>query len=263
MTRKLILPISALSIVCLSPATLQSAVSVSLSPPYIEKVMASGGKLQDTISYTNDSDTPMLVTVDFADFAVSDTGEVSEMPSGTDVSSLARSIRISPSKIQVPPGGRTFFRYSVTAPEEFTQLRSQIFFSSTPVVESAPNQVLFIARMGVPIYVENVNAQPAAVKVHEVKWERTGENNESLVLKTVVTNEGERNIRPAGFLEVRSKDGEFAQTFPFNEGNEPVLPGQKREWTLSFGPVPGGELSLNLRFSIAPRAMFQERYTVQ
>ncbi|HUF16971.1 MAG TPA: hypothetical protein VMS12_02875 [Thermoanaerobaculia bacterium] len=263
MTKKLILLSAVLLLSVLSPGSLTAAVSVSLSPPYIEKLMPSGGKLQDTISYTNDSDTPMLVTVDFADFGVSATGEVSEMPSGTDVTSLARSIRISPSKIQVPPGGRTFFRYSVTAPEEFTQLRSQIFFSSTPIVESAPNQVLFVARMGIPIYVENVKAQPADIKVHEVKWERSGENNESLVLKAVVTNEGERNIRPSGFLEVRSQDGRFAQTFPFNEGNEPVLPGQKREWTLSFGPVPGGELSLDLRFAIGPRAMFRERYTVQ
>lgn len=238
------------------------AVSVSLAPPFIEKLMPAEGKLQDTITYTNDSDTPMLVTVDFADFAVTEAGEVTEMPSGTDVSSLARSIRVSPSKIEVPPGGRTLFRYSVDAPAEFTQLRSQIFFSSMPIVESAPNQVLFVARMGIPIYVENVKALPADIKVHELKWERAGESGERLVLKALVTNEGERNIRPTGFLEVRSKDGEFAQTFPFNEGNEPVLPGQKREWTLTFGPVPGGELSLDLRFATGPRAMFQERYTV-
>ncbi len=262
MTRKRIILNIVVSLLLVAPSALYAAVSVSLSPPFIEKLMPAGGKLQDTISYTNDSDTPMLVTVDFADFAVSDTGEVSEMPSGTDATSLARSIRISPSRIQVPPGGRTSFRYSVTAPEEFTQLRSQIFFSSTPVVEDAPNQVLFVARMGIPIYVENVKAAPADIRVHELKWERAGDNDERLVLKARVSNEGERNLRPSGFLEVRSKDGEFAQTFPFNEGNEPVLPGQKREWILSFGPVPGGELSLNLRFSTAPRGMFQERYSI-
>ena len=261
MTRKLALVLlTSLTILHAVPAL--AAVSVSLAPPYIEKLMPAGGKLQDTISYTNESDTPMMVTVDFADFAVSDTGEVSEMPSGTDVSSLAKAIRISPAKIEVPPGGRTLFRYTVDAPEQFTQLRSQIFFSSTPIVESAPNQVLFIARMGIPIYVENAKAVPADIKVHEVKWERAGESGESLVLKALVSNEGERNIRPTGFLEVRSRDGEFAHTFPFNEGNEPVLPGQKREWTMSFGPVPGGELSLDLRFASGPRAMFQERYTV-
>ena len=260
MVRKLLLVLLCFPI--LQPRSAVAAISVSLAPPYIEKLMPAGGRLQDTISYTNESDTPMMVTVDFADFAVSDAGEVSETPSGTDVSSLARSIRISPTKIEVPPGGRTQFRYSIHAPEKFTQLRSQIFFSSTPIVERAPNQVLFVARMGIPIYVENAKAVPADIKVHEVKWERAGESGESLVLKALVSNEGERNIRPTGFLEVRSRDGEFAHTFPFNEGNEPVLPGQKREWTMSFGPVPGGELSLDLRFASGPRAMFQERYTV-
>jgi hypothetical protein len=257
MTRKFL---ASMALLLAAPA-LFAAVSVSLAPPYVEKVVRPGAKLQDSITYMNESDTPMMVTVDFADFGVDEAGQVVEMPTGTDQATLARYLRVSPLKVRVEPGGRTIFRYSMTAPESFGQLRTQIFFSSTPIVPGAANQVLFVARMGVPLYVENINAKPASLKVHEVKWER--DDARTLILRLQVTNEGERNIRSNGYLQVRSKNGEFAKTFPFNETNEPVLPGQKRDWRIGFGPVPEGELTLDLRFATSPRTMFEEKYQLE
>lgn len=260
MTRKLLLSFALLLAAVNSNG---AGVSVSLAPPFVEKLVRPGAKLQDSIIYMNESETPMMVTVDFADFAVDESGQVQEMPTGTDPSTLARYLRVSPLKVRVEPQARAVFRYNVTAPESFAQLRTQIFFSSTPIVPEAPNQVLFVARLGVPLYVESTAAKPASLKVHEVKWERSKDDPSELILHLQVTNEGERNIRSNGYLQVRSKNGDFSKTFPFNDSNEPVLPGQKRDWRLGFGPIPAGELSLSLRFATSPRSMFEENYEVE
>jgi hypothetical protein len=260
MNRKTLL--ASLTVCLLVGSSLSAAVNVTLAPPFIEKLVRPGTKLNDTIVYTNNSDEAMEVSVDFADFTVNEKGEVAEMPSGTDATTLARYLRISPMKIQVEPGGRAMFRYSLAAPAEFNHLRTQIFFSSKPIVEDKPNQVLFIARMGIPLYLESTSAKAPSIKVHEVKWERSSDDPSILNLHLLVTNEGERIIRPTGYLQVRSSDGNFSKNFNFNEGNEPVLPGQKRNWRLGFGPVPGGDLSLDLRFATSPRTMFEEKYQI-
>src|SRR5437764_10902615 len=72
------------------------AVSVSLSPPFIEKLARPASRVSDTIALTNGSLFPVDVSVDFADFRVSDGGEVEEMPPGVDPSSLAPHLHITP-----------------------------------------------------------------------------------------------------------------------------------------------------------------------
>lgn len=241
-----------------SPEAIRAqGLSVALAPPIIEKSIRAGTTLRDRISYTNRSDQPLMVSVDFADFDVDEQGEVQEMPAGTDPSTLTRYIRITPLSIRVQPGRQIFFRYTVSAPPEFTQLRTQVFFSSRPVVPEGTNQVVFVARMGIPLYVENLSARPASLKVAELKWERLAEKSDTLAVKMRITNEGERNIRPTGFCEVRSTDGSFVKSFPFNDGREPLLPGQKRDWRLSMAPVPEGALAVKLRFTDSPRTNFE------
>jgi hypothetical protein len=234
------------------------AVSVSLSPPFIEKLARPSGRLSDTIALTNGSLFPVDVSVDFADFRVSDRGEVEEMPPGVDPSSLASHLHITPLTLRVNPKQRAYFRYTVETPAEFRQLREQIFFTSVPVVPNAANQVVFVPRLGVPLYVENISAKPPAVHVDSVKWSRP--SNDALELELDVRNDGERNIRPKGFVEVRSIRGTFSSTFPFNRGNEPLLPAQRRHWPLRFNPVPAGDLSVRLHFETSPRAAFDQQY---
>ena len=148
-----------------------------------------------------------------------------------------------------------FFRYAVDAPPEFDQLRGMVYFSAVPQVPGAPNQVLVVARAGVPLYVENRHSEPAALQVEGVEWQRSGDGH--ITLKTATRNTGERNIRPSGYVRVRTKDDTFDKTFDFNEGREPVLPGQRRRWEMTFGPVPDGELSVETRFSTSTRTTYE------
>jgi hypothetical protein len=233
------------------------AISIAIVPPRIEKAVGSTSKVADVIEFTNQGSVPVLVSVDLADFGVDESGEVAEKPPGSQPVSLVPYLRVSPSSLRVAPSQRVYFRYSAEPPADFKQLRAMIYFSSRPEVPDRSNQVLVVARMGVPLYLENRRARPAALRVDEITWERSGEPRDRLTLKLRTSNDGERNIRPSGYVEVRSPDGRFDRSYAFNEGQEPVLPGQKRRWELSFGPVPKGELEVEVRFAVSPRASYE------
>jgi hypothetical protein len=146
-------------------------------------------------------------------------------------------------------------------PEQFSQLRAKIYFSCKPDIEVPPNATVLVPRLGIPIYVENKNAKPASLDVSRIEWNRLADGDQ-LHLDFDVANTGERNIRPTGYLEVHSKDDDFYKVFPFNNGKEPVLPGQKRKWQMNFGPVPLGELTLKLHFDTSFKTSFDAEYRI-
>jgi len=229
-------------------------MSLAVVPPVVEKVVPAGSRLRDTLAFTNRGKEPVLVSVDFADFAVEESGDVREQPPASDASSLVPNLRISPMQVRVAPAQEVHFRYAVEVPDEFEQLRAMVFLSSRPDTPPGANQVQVVARMGVPIYVENTKASPAALRVEDVVWERDEEAGGRLRLRLTVANEGGRNIRPDGYVHVRATNGAYEATFDFNEGREPVLPGQRRRWELTFGPVAEEELAVKLRLATSHRA---------
>jgi hypothetical protein len=251
-----------LLLAALAGSTALAEVSIAIVPPYIEKVARPGSHLSDTLSYTNQGDHPVLVEIDLADFAVGEGGEVAEAPPGTDPTSLASRLHVSPTSIRVVPGQRVYFRYSIEAPDEFSQLRSMIFLSSHPELPDGANQVQVVARMGVPLYVESTDSEPARLEVGEIHWDRPEGSLDRIRVRAVVVNHGQRNIRPEGFVHVDSADGKFSTTFEFNEGREPVLPGQKRRWEQTFGPVPTGEVAVRLRVATSARTSHESTSTV-
>jgi len=241
----------------LLPSGASADVSVAIVPPYVEKVVRSGSQVSDTLSYTNQGSDPVIVQVDFSDFGVNESGEVTEQPPGSHSSSLIRHLRISPMKIRVVPDQQVFFRYSVETPEVFDQLRSMIFLSSYPETDPGANQVQIVARLGVPLYVENTKAAPAQLEIESVEWDRPEKSPDQLRVRLLVSNHGQRNIRPGGFVHVETADGKFNTTFDFNQGREPVLPGQRRRWEQFFGPVPEGKLEVKLRLATSARTSYE------
>ena len=95
------------------PAPPRAGMSVAIVPPYVEKVIPPGSRITDTLSFRNNGDEPVVVSVDFADFGVSETGEVTEQPPGSQPFSLARNIHISPMQVRVVPDQQVFFRLLV------------------------------------------------------------------------------------------------------------------------------------------------------
>lgn len=243
-----------------SPAV--AAISIAVAPPLIERVTRPGSTIRDIILFRNAGSDPLDVSVTFVDFVVQEDGSVKEVPPGLDRSSVLPYAQITPLRARVEPNQQVSFRYTVRTPADFKQLRTMVMFAGVPQLSATGNQVLFAPRVGVPLYVESTEARPARLEVSDVRWERSPESPDKLMLSMVIRNDGDRNIRPAGTVQVRSAATRFNETFQFNEGREPVLPGQKRNWTLTFGPVPGGELSVSLRFATSFRDTFASDYHV-
>ena len=233
----------------------QGQLTTAVAPSRVEKLVNPGSKVSDVITFTNQGDVPVTVTLSLVDFDMNEAGEVVELPPGMGSNTVAPYFRISPLRTVVAPQERANFRYSVQTPETFDQLRAFIYFESQPQAEeSGGRRVLFVTAMGIPFYVENRKAEHGALTVDDLMWERTGDEQNYLTLKLSATNTGARNFRPGGFLTVRSEDDSFSQTFDINRGRDVVLPGHARDLSWTFGPVPTEALSLKLRFETSFRS---------
>ncbi len=223
--------------------------TTAVAPARVEKLVNPGSKVEDVITFTNQGDAPVEVRISIVDFDVDEVGLVTELPPGTHPNTIAPYFRISPLRTVVGAREQAHFRFAVQTPEEFDQLRAFVYFESQPIVsDEGGKQVLFATAMGIPLYVENRKMERGTLTVHDLAWERIGEEQQYVQLKLHVTNEGERNIRPGGFLTVRSEDDRFLETFDVNAAGDVVLPGHERHLTMQFGPVPDDGLSLKLRF---------------
>ena len=257
--RRLIL--TAILVVAAASALL-AQTSVAISPQIIEKVVRPGDRLSDIVSFTNSGKEPVQVSLELADFAVDEDGKAHDRPPGTEPSSLAPFLRITPPTIRVAPQQTVNFRYLAELPVEFTQRRVMIYFLVRPPTALVANGAGFIIvpRIGVPLYAENIAARPASLHVDSITWSRADDG--SLHADLQLRNEGERNIRPQGFVLVRSTNGRFLREFPFNEGREPVLPSQSRQWHVTFGPVPRDDLLVDFRLTTSPTGTFHETYPI-
>ena len=213
---------------------------ISISPQVVELQAKPGSAREDALAFFNESDTPLTVSVTIVDFLPDQTGRVIEKPAGVEADSIARSMRISPITARVAPQQTVYFRYRIEAPAEFTQLRGVVSFRAVPDAQgnSGGSRTIFVPVLGILCYVENPAAAPGRLEVNGVTAAR---EKDRLLLSLRVTNKGQRNIRPTGFVRVRSKDGAFDESYPFNDGRGAVLPGFLRDWELRLGPVPGGE----------------------
>ena len=234
------------------------ALSVSLSPQIVEKTANAGGKVSDVIAFTNESDDSLAVSIELADFTVDERGEVVEKPPGTEASTLVPYLRVSPVRIEIAPGERVFFRYSIALPQQFEHLRTMLFFVSRPVRKQKGSAVaIVVPRLGVPLYVESRRAKAAELKVEEVVTERSTSDESTVSVRVTMRNVGQRLIRPGGTIDVES-----GPSFPFNVGAQPVLPGQTRVFATSLEGVGGGDLSINVRLTSSVRGIFSGRYRV-
>ncbi len=252
---------AAILAVAVVPALL-AQTSVAISPQIIEKVIRPGRSLSDIVSFTNSGKAPVQVSLELADFAVDANGKAHDRPPGTEPSSLAPFLRITPPTVRVAPQQTVNFRYTAQLPAEFTQRRVMIYFLVRPTTALVANGAGFVIvpRLGVPLYAENITAKPAQLRIDSISWSRADDG--SLHAGLELRNEGERNIRPQGFVLVRSKDGRFLRQFPFNEGREPVLPSQSRQWHVAFGPVPRDDLLVDFRLTISATKTFHQTYAI-
>ena len=236
-----------------------ASVALAISPQLLELLVAPGDELGDVVSYTNTGTQPVSVSIQLTDFTIDGDGQAIEATPATHPSTLVPYLKISPLRADVAPGQRVYFRYAIKAPENFTHLRTMVYFVARPVRKTTKvSAAIFVPRIGIPIYLENRQARPAALHVGDVKWQRDAKGD--VVLHVPVTNDGERLHRPGGFIQVRSAAG--TKNVPFNEQGNPVLPGQTRQFAVPLNDVGGGELSLQVRVMTSTRSVFNKEYRI-
>ena len=246
----------------LSAATAAAQLKIDLVPPFVEKTVRPGSTVRDAIIFRNQGVTTLEVSVETVDFDVDADGLVIERPPGSLASSLVPYLRISPLQTVVAPGQEVAFRWEAETAKDLVHRRVMVFFRSKPQVESSnAAQVLVVPRLGVPVYVESINAAPAQIDVASASVERLPGHEDRLRLSLDVTNAGQRNIRPQGELRIRSDSG-TAVAFPINEGRDSVIPHATRHFGQEVGPVPGGELSVEVVFDVSPRERYREQMVV-
>ena len=234
------------------------AVSLAISPQIVELLVNPGSTTDDAISYTNTGTTPVALSIELTDFTIGADGKAVELPPGTHGSTLVPYLKISPLRINVAAGQKVYIRYSIQAPAQFTHLRTMVYFVARPTQKPTGRAaVVLVPRIGMPIYLENRQAKAAALQVGDVRWQR---DPKGVVLHVPVTNDGERLYRPGGFVQVKSAGG--TKNFAFNDGGNPVLPGQTREFAMPLTEVGGGELSLQLRVMTSARGVYNRDYRI-
>lgn len=229
-------------------------VGVSIDPPRIERTVAAGKQINDVIRIRNRGAVPINVTASLADFILGIDGEIRKLPPGTSERSVAPFIRISPIQTTLAPGERFSFRYSISAPPDFKQLGSIIYFTSTPISEQSDEPHVSIGTsMGIGCFIQNPKTEPGRIEVEDLIWSRAENDPSYIEITATLRNTGERNIRPSGFVRIRSSEGSFGTTFEVNRENTVVLPGTSRKLRRRFGPVPLEALDLKTYLSISSR----------
>ena len=136
-----------------------------------------------------------------------------------------------------------------------------LYFTANPAtLPEAPGLTMIVPKIGVPVYVESVDAAPAELQIENLEVKRTGPDRVRVSLTT--TNVGERIIRPPVTVEIAGTDDSFYEVFEPNAGVSPVLPHRARQWSFDLGPVPPGPLEVSLTFSTSRRDAFRETYRV-
>jgi hypothetical protein len=246
----------------LTAAYASAQLKIDLVPPFVDKAVRPGSTVRDVIVFRNQGTKALEVEVETVDFEVDSDGRVVERPPGSSLSSLVPYIRISPLQAVVAPGQEVAFRWEAETPDDLVHRRVMVFFKSTPQVErTGPAQVVMVPRLGIPVYVESVTAAAAKLEVASVDVVRLADQEDRLRLSLDVTNVGQRNLRPRGELRVRSTSGE-AVAFPINEGRDSVIPQAQRHFVHEYGPVPGGELSVQVVLDVSPRERHSEQVAV-
>ena len=220
--------------------------AVSVTPAFASHLIAPGEQAEDVITLASRTSAVLEVTVALADFDADEHDGVVELPSGTSTSSLAPFFRIAPLAARVAPGATASFRYRAAPPRDFVHLRAMVFFLCRPgSAAGEPGATVVVPRIGVPVYVESARARPAHLDASGLAVERAGDR---LRLRLVLTNDGERLVRPTGSVLVRPGVGR-GDVLRFNRESHPVLPGHRVLWEEDLGPAPADATEVVLRLS--------------
>lgn len=202
-----------------------------------------GGQTTNSISVTNDDDTPLHITASVMDWTLTPQGDYRYSDPGTLPHSCANWIQLNPSSFVVAPKQTVSVRYSVTTPTDFSEeSRAMIFFKShpLPVKTSDGSMSLNISmRVGCKVFVSPTSATPATKigKITDMDVTSPAEGK----IKVSFANTGTATFRVKGTAQARDAQGNLVATGHLMPENAQVLPQLSRDlWTQWDKPLSPG-----------------------
>ncbi len=202
------------------------------------KMPQDENRITDEIEVFNGGDAPLHISSSVVDWKLTANGDYEYGEAGTEKSSCARWIQLNPPQFNVAPGSSVRVRYSISAPEAFSdERRAMIFFASRPIPVKGKNGmgVMIATRMGCKVFV----SPSAPLAKNGTLSDMELQNTPAQRVRVSVQNGGSATFRANGTLQVVDEAGRVVAQGALTSAQ--VVPqAQRNLWFDLPNPLPAG-----------------------
>lgn len=204
-----------------------SYLGFTVGPAKVEKTVLGAENLTEVFEVQNFTDDSLRIKVEFEDFDIDETGNVSFYAPGHFTYSLGARAVINPEEFVVPPRAVENLRVTSVLPldNEMPEYQSMLLFKSKPIPTRYSATISVAGEIGVPIYY--TMSQHAA---KGVSLDSFFVHHDSLEI--VLTNTGNVHLRIRGEFIISTYDSKIVQQDSLPEFV--VMPGRRRKLNISI-----------------------------
>jgi hypothetical protein len=257
---------SALALAALGAAATMAAASPALGqlaaqavPMKLNLTVRPGAPVIREVAIANQGTVPVIVTVRYADWGMTEDGDLQLLPPGTQPQSLAGHVSVEPSSFSLQPLQTGRFSVKLTLPDDGVETRWGVLLSEVrpAFVNRAALGPRAIAELGTTLYLSRRGAQEIQPDVTGMRVTPLG--GDSLQVTVEVRNDGARHFYVSGRLALRDASGEVRTGGALPTGV--VLPGTTRRfsWASRAGLSPGDYIAAATLDTGLPELIIGER----
>ncbi|HEX5455991.1 MAG TPA: DUF916 domain-containing protein [Candidatus Saccharimonadales bacterium] len=202
--------------------------SLAVSPPTFDLSANPGDTLHDSIKVQNITDKTVDINTSIKNFvAVGTEGEVG-LTDQNGQYSLAKWIHVTPSSAVLQAKESKVFNFTVDVPKnaEPGGKFGSIVFSTTHGASGA-SAVGVSQQIGTLLLLRIAGDAKEQASISSMLADHTSQND-TVTYKTLISNEGNVQVKPIGSITITNMFGKKVATIPF--GGKYVIPGAKREF---------------------------------
>jgi len=211
------------------------------------------------VAIANQGAMPVIVTVRYSDWGMSEDGALRLLPAGSQRQSLAGHVSVDPSSFSLQPGETGQFSVTLSLPDDSLATRWGVLLSEVrpAVVNPTALGPRAIAELGTTLYLSRLDAQDIQPDVTEMRV--TPLAGDSVQVTVAVRNEGARHFYVSGQIALRDTSGEVRTGGALPTGV--VLPGAIRRfsWASRAGLSPGDYIAAATLDTGLPELIIGER----
>ncbi|MDH4211871.1 MAG: hypothetical protein OEV79_10550 [candidate division WOR-3 bacterium] len=193
----------------------------TVGPAKVEKAVFGADAMTEVFEVQNFTDDSLRIKVEFEDFSIDETGEVTFYAPGHFVNSLAPRAVVNPEEFVIPPKSieRLRVTFSLPSSEVLAEYYSMLLFKSRPIPMRYSTAINVAGEIGVPVYytIPQYANKSASFDSFQLK-------NDSLEI--VLSNNGNVHLRIKGEAIITTFDTRIMQQDSLPEFV--VMPGNQR-----------------------------------